>query len=115
MFVDADNAELRRAVFARLVADPSVGTGRLVIKVHRGEVTLGGYVANDVQKGAALIAAGRVTGVASVTDEIQVAPPPLADMPVHEGARRPRLTLSHIVRGAEEASTIGAGDIRREA
>ena len=73
--VESADTALRRAVLARLIADPLVSTGHLEVTAIAGRVTLSGYVTSNVQKGAAAAATRRVKGVQEVADDVRVAVP----------------------------------------
>ena len=73
--VESADTALRRAVLARLIADPLVSTGHLEVTAIAGRVTLSGYVTSNVQKGAAAAATRRVKGVQEVADDVKVAVP----------------------------------------
>jgi len=66
---------LRRAVLARLIADPLVSTGHIGVAAIAGRVTLSGYVTSNAQKDAASAATRGVKGVEQVADEVSVAVP----------------------------------------
>jgi hypothetical protein len=83
--VESADTSLRRAVLARLIAEPLVSTGHIGVAAVAGLVTLSGYVTSEAQKDAATAAARRVKGVEQVADDVRVAVPspdlaePLAD------------------------------------
>jgi osmotically-inducible protein OsmY len=54
-----------------LVQKVGLNAAAIDVKVHKGVVTLGGFVEKDAQRQAAERAAGRVTGVESVINHIQ--------------------------------------------
>ena len=66
--VESADAVLRRAVLARLIADPLVSTGHIGVAAIAGQVTLTGYVTSNAQKDAAGAATRRVKGVEQVAD-----------------------------------------------
>jgi hypothetical protein len=72
---------LRRAVLARLIGDPAVGTGHILVWAAAGMVTLSGSVTSAVQKAAAIAAAQGVRSVAALTDNLAVAVPRRLDGP----------------------------------
>ena len=73
--VESADTLLRRAVLARLIANPSVSTGHIGVTAIAGRVTLSGYVTSHAQKEAASATACRVKGVDQVADEVGVAVP----------------------------------------
>jgi osmotically-inducible protein OsmY len=75
--VESADTLLRRAVLARLIANPSVSTGHIGVMAIAGHVTLSGYVTSHAQKEAARAATRRVKGVGEVADEVRVAVPRL--------------------------------------
>jgi osmotically-inducible protein OsmY len=76
-WVQSADAALRRAVLARLIADPLVSTRHINVSVSAGLVTLSGSVDSHAQKAVARSAARRVKDVKQLTDEVRVvvAPP----------------------------------------
>ena len=66
---------LRRAVLARLLAEPSVTAAHIRVTACSGRVSLSGYVTSNAQKDAACAAARRVPGVDQLSDGLQVAVP----------------------------------------
>ena len=66
---------LRRAVLARLIADPLVNAGHIGVAARAGQVTLSGYVTSNAQRDAAGAAARCVKGVEWMADELRVAVP----------------------------------------
>ena len=90
--VEAADTVLRRAVLARLIADPLVNTGHIAVAARAGEVTLSGYVTSNAQKCTAIAATRRVNGVEQLLDDLRVAVPcpAVADPAVEAGeARQP--------------------------
>jgi osmotically-inducible protein OsmY len=73
--VGSADTSLRRAVVARLIAEPLLVTGHIEVAVIAGRVTLSGYVTSHAQKGAASVAVRRIEGVLEVADEVSVAVP----------------------------------------
>jgi len=73
--VGSANDCLRRAVLARLIADPLVSTGHIRVVAVAGVVTLSGYVTSNAQKDAASAVARRIKGVELVADHLKVALP----------------------------------------
>jgi hypothetical protein len=73
--VASGDRSLRRAVLARLIANPLVSAAHIRVTASGGRVTLSGYVTSSSQKEAASATACRVKGVEQVTDEIGVAVP----------------------------------------
>lgn len=81
--------QLREAVLAELVWEPSVVAPHIGVTANDGVVTLSGYVANYAEKHAAEAATHRVKGVKAVLDEIQVRLPSdsvVADADIAEAA-----------------------------
>ncbi len=83
VFTNSDAAaspdtSLRRAILARLVADPLVSTAHIGVAAMAGQVTLSGYVTSNAQKDAASAATRRVKGVQRVADHVRVAVPATA-------------------------------------
>jgi len=81
---ESPDTSLRRAVLARLVADPLVRTAHIRVAAVLGRVTLSGYVTSHAQKNAASAAARGVKGVQQLADDLWVALPcpDVADPPV---------------------------------
>jgi len=73
--VRSADALLRRAVLARLIADPLFHISRIIVAALAGVMTVSGYVTSNGQKDAALSAARRVRGVNAVIDQLVVAAP----------------------------------------
>ncbi len=100
--INTPDAMLRRAVFARLGADPLISTRCLDLTVDRGVVALSGYVTSNAQRDAACATAMRVHGVSRVINDVQVAiPGTLVD---ESSRRRTRLTLPKLA--ADEGRTL---------
>jgi hypothetical protein len=89
--VESADTSLRRAVLARLIADPLVSTGHIGVTAIAGRVTLSGYVTSNAQKDAASAATRRVRGVERVANEVRVAVPypAVADPPAEDLEPRP--------------------------
>jgi osmotically-inducible protein OsmY len=66
------DSQLQKAVIAELGWEPSVDSAHIGVSAHDGVVTLNGHVQNFSQKLAAEKAVGRVKGVKSVAEEIEV-------------------------------------------
>jgi osmotically-inducible protein OsmY len=64
--------QLQQDVLDELEFEPSVNAAHIGVSVHRGVVTLGGFVESYAEKAAAERAAGRVKGVKAIADEIEV-------------------------------------------
>jgi osmotically-inducible protein OsmY len=73
--IDSADGSLRRAVLARLIADPLVSAGHIGAVAKAGIVTLSGYVTSNRQKDAASAATRCVKGVKRVADDVRVAVP----------------------------------------
>jgi hypothetical protein len=69
------DAQLRRAVLARLILDPLFHIGRVDVSVLAGVATLSGYATSNAGRDAAKVAAGGVKGVDHVVDRLLVAVP----------------------------------------
>lgn len=66
---------VRQSIVRRLTADPTIDAGELDVIVHRGEVTLGGTVADGEQRKRAVADAESVRGVVAVVDRIRIHKP----------------------------------------
>lgn len=64
--------QLQQDVLDELEFEPSVNAAHIGVSVHRGVVTLGGFVESYAEKAAAGRAAGLVKGVKAIADEIEV-------------------------------------------
>ena len=64
--------EIRARALQRLSSDPGVHLEHVHVKVSHGQVTLTGYVRHPAERTAAVDAVQNVSGVAAVSDEIQV-------------------------------------------
>jgi osmotically-inducible protein OsmY len=73
--LDSADTTLRRAVLARLISDPRVGTGHLRVAADDGVVTLSGHVTSQAQREAAVATAHRVKGAVRITDDVRIAVP----------------------------------------
>jgi len=83
---ESEDRSLRRAVLARLIAEPRVSAAHIGVAASAGRVTVSGYVTSNAQKDAVRAATRRVKGVMQVTDELWVAVPcPAAVDPAIEG------------------------------
>lgn len=101
--VESADAVLRRAVLARLIADPLVSTGHIGVAAIAGQVTLTGYVTSNAQKDAAGAATRRVKGVEQVVDDLRVAVPcpDARDPPTEALEARPRVAAQLAFRAFE--------------
>jgi len=111
--VEYADKSLRRAVLARLIADPLVSTGHIGVAAIGGRVTLSGYVTSNAQKDAASAATRRVRGVEQVADEVRVAVPcpAAADPPAEDRDARPPIAASRPFRAFNtmQMNATGAG------
>jgi VCBS repeat-containing protein len=64
--------QLQQDVLEELQWEPSVDANEIGVAAHHGIVTLSGFVPSYLEKQAAERAAGRVSGVKAVAEEIQV-------------------------------------------
>ena len=64
--------ELQQDVMDELAWEPSVERANIAVTAKGGVITLGGFVANYLQKLAAEKAARRVHGVRGIAEEIEV-------------------------------------------
>ncbi len=67
------DSELMRSLLRELQSEPKLSKAEITVEVENGTVRLSGSVNGFAEKMAARDAAHRVAGVASVTDQIQVA------------------------------------------
>lgn len=84
----ADDAHLVEAVRNALLWNTDVPEERIDVIVRKGAVTLKGAVDYWYQRKAAADAAGRVTGIVTVNDQIEIVPPKLADREIRADIRR---------------------------
>lgn len=68
------DSELKKDVLAELSQDPLVPESRVGVSVSQGAVTLSGHLDTDAQKVATWHAAARVSGVKTITLELEVIP-----------------------------------------
>lgn len=66
------NEQMAAEVKVTLVQEAGLNAAPIDVKVHKGVVTLGGFVEKESHRQAAERAAGRVRGVESVINEIQI-------------------------------------------
>jgi osmotically-inducible protein OsmY/uncharacterized membrane protein YhaH (DUF805 family) len=69
------DVQLKRDILTRLTSDNKVDVGHIGVVVEGGIVTLSGHVSSQVEKAAAVAAAGRIPGVRAIADEIEVRHP----------------------------------------
>jgi hypothetical protein len=114
--VESADAVLRRAVLARLIADPLVSTGHIGVAAIAGQVTLTGYVTSNAQKDAAGAATRRVKGVEQVADEVKVAVPcpAVCDPPAEDLVARPPIVDARTFRPLATMHMNETGDSRPE-
>jgi hyperosmotically inducible periplasmic protein len=67
-----DDKALQARVKAALADDPTVRSLRVDVEVNRGQVSLGGFVDSAEQRDAAVAAAGKVSGVTKVVNNLSV-------------------------------------------
>jgi osmotically-inducible protein OsmY len=63
---------LKQTVLDELAWDPSVNEAHIGVTAHRGVVTLTGHVGSYAEKCAAEHAAGRVSGVKAIAEELEI-------------------------------------------
>jgi osmotically-inducible protein OsmY len=114
-----DNRGLQQAVLDELDWEPSVHSANIGVTANNGVVTLTGYVGSYAEKWAAERAAGRVSGVKAVAEELEVRYPLSEKQGDDDIAKRALQVLSWDVRvpkdkvkiKVEKGWVILAGDV----
>ena len=83
-----DDTQLAAAVRSALLWNADVPADRLEVIVRHGAVTLRGQVDHWYQRKVAAGAAGQVSGVICVNDQIDIVPPALADLEIKMDIRK---------------------------